>query len=75
MWSMDWQEKNRIENPHGAKLCSDVPSNKKREKTTKQDKGETIMSSNKKTVVPSARDAMNQFKMEAASDLRVPVPS
>lgn len=33
------------------------------------------MSSNKKTVVPSARDAMNQFKMEAASDLRVPAPS
>ena len=33
------------------------------------------MSSNKKTVVPSARDAMNQFKMEAANDLRVPVPS
>ena len=32
------------------------------------------MSSNKKTVVPSARDAMNQFKMEAASDLRVPTP-
>lgn len=29
------------------------------------------MSSNKKTVVPSARDAMNQFKMEAASDFRV----
>ena len=33
------------------------------------------MSSNKKTVVPSARDAMNQFKMEAANDLRVPAPS
>ena len=33
------------------------------------------MSSHKKTVVPSARDAMNQFKMEAASDLRGPVPS
>ena len=33
------------------------------------------MSSNKKTVVPSAREAMNKFKMEAANDLRVPVPS
>ena len=33
------------------------------------------MSSNKKTVVPSAREAMNQFKMEAANDLRVPAPS
>ena len=30
------------------------------------------MSSNKKTVVPSARDAMNQFKMEAASEVDVP---
>ena len=29
------------------------------------------MSSNKKTVVPSARDAMNQFKMEAASEVGV----
>ena len=33
------------------------------------------MSSNKKTVVPSAREAMNKFKMEAANDLRVPAPS
>ena len=29
------------------------------------------MSSNKQTVVPSARDAMNQFKMEAASEVGV----
>ena len=28
-----------------------------------------------KIVVPNAREAMNKFKMEAASDLRVPVPS
>ncbi len=33
------------------------------------------MSSNKKTVVPSAREAMNQFKMEAANDFHVPAPS
>ena len=33
------------------------------------------MSSNKKTVVPNAREAMDKFKMEAASDLYVPVPS
>ena len=26
-------------------------------------------------VVPEAREAMNKFKMEAAGDLRVPVPS
>ena len=25
--------------------------------------------------VPEARDAMDKFKMEAANDLRVPVPS
>ena len=29
------------------------------------------MSSNKKTVVPGAREAMNQFKMEAANDFDV----
>ena len=29
------------------------------------------MSSNKKTVVPSAREAMNKFKMEAASEVGV----
>ena len=32
-------------------------------------------SSSNKLVVPSAREAMNKFKMEAANDLRVPVPS
>ena len=26
-------------------------------------------------VVPSAREALNKFKMEAAQDLRVPTPS
>lgn len=26
-------------------------------------------------VVPSAREALNKFKMEAANDLRVPAPS
>ena len=30
------------------------------------------MSSNKKTVVPGAREAMNQFKMEAANEVDVP---
>ena len=29
------------------------------------------MSSNKKTVVPSAREAMNKFKMEAANEVDV----
>ena len=29
------------------------------------------MSSNKKTVVPSAREAMDKFKMEAASEVGV----
>ena len=29
------------------------------------------MSSNKKTVVPSAREAMNKFKMEAANEVGV----
>ena len=29
------------------------------------------MSSNKKTMVPSAREAMNKFKMEAANDFDV----
>jgi hypothetical protein len=26
-------------------------------------------------LVPSAREALNKFKMEAANDLRVPLPS
>lgn len=30
------------------------------------------MSSSKKTVVPSAREAMNKFKMEAANEVDVP---
>ena len=29
------------------------------------------MSSNKKTMVPNAREAMNQFKMEAANEVGV----
>jgi len=33
---------------------------------------EIIMS---KYVVPEAKDALNRFKMEAANDLDVPVPS
>lgn len=33
------------------------------------------MTSSNKAVVPSAREALNKFKMEAASDLRVPAPS
>ena len=33
------------------------------------------MSSNKSTMVPNAREAMNKFKMEAANDLDVPLPS
>ncbi len=28
-----------------------------------------------KNVVPEAKDALNRFKMEAANDLGVPVPS
>ena len=28
-----------------------------------------------KNVVPEAKDALNRFKMEAANDLDVPVPS
>lgn len=31
--------------------------------------------SSNKLVVPSAREAMNKFKMEAANDLRVSAPS
>ena len=30
---------------------------------------------NNKINIPEARQAMNQFKMEAANDLRVPTPS
>ena len=33
------------------------------------------MKSNNNAVIPEAREAMDKFKMEAASDLRVPAPS
>ncbi|WP_077138711.1 small, acid-soluble spore protein, alpha/beta type [Clostridium phoceensis] len=33
------------------------------------------MSTNKQSLVPNAREALNKFKMEAANDLRVPTPS
>ena len=32
-------------------------------------------SNSNQPVVPSAREALNKFKMEAANDLRVPAPS
>lgn len=32
-------------------------------------------SNSNKIMVPNAREAMNKFKMEAASDLAVPAPS
>lgn len=32
------------------------------------------MTSSNNPVVPSAREALNKFKMEAATDLDVPVP-
>ncbi|HIS65333.1 MAG TPA: small, acid-soluble spore protein, alpha/beta type [Candidatus Avoscillospira avistercoris] len=33
------------------------------------------MKSNNNAVIPEAREALDKFKMEAASDLRVPAPS
>ena len=33
------------------------------------------MKSNNNAVIPEAREALDKFKMEASSDLRVPVPS
>ncbi len=33
------------------------------------------MKSNNNAAIPEAREALDKFKMEAASDLRVPVPS
>lgn len=33
------------------------------------------MSNSKNSLVPEAREALNRFKMEAASDLGVPLPS
>lgn len=37
----------------------------------KNDKGETIMKSNNQINVPQARDAMDKFKMQAASEVGV----
>ena len=33
------------------------------------------MKSNNNAAIPEAREALDKFKMEAAADLRVPVPS
>ena len=35
----------------------------------------TIMSKSNKALVPEAKEALNQFKMEAASEVGVPSPS
>ena len=44
--------------------------------TKRFDKGDAFaMTSSNNPVVPSAREALNKFKMEAASDLHVPAPS
>ena len=53
-----------------------IPKSNKPNQTFKQ-KEKIIMSSKNtnKLTGPEARAAMNKFKMEAASDLRVPAPS
>lgn len=53
----------------------DVPSRTNIQTKKRLEKERQNMSSNKSTMVPNAREAMNKFKMEAASDLYVPVPS
>ena len=65
----------RIAGPVWAKIDADVPSESNIHNKQTEKKERRIMSSNKSTMVPSAREAMNKFKMEAASDLRVPAPS
>ena len=59
----------------GKAMCA-IPQSNKPNQTFKQ-KEKIIMSSKNtnKLNVPEARAAMNKFKMEAASDLRVPAPS
>ncbi len=47
----------------------DVPSDMIKQFTMKKERH--IMSSNKKTMVPNAREAMNKFKMEAANEVGV----
>lgn len=53
-----------------------IPKSNKPNQTFKQ-KEKIIMSSknSNKLNIPEAKAAMNKFKMEAASDLRVPAPS
>ena len=75
-WKNDENRKSarRIEAGAGDKIVADVPS-KAISKTTKIEKERQIMSSNSnnsnKLVVPSAREAMNKFKMEAANEVGV----
>ncbi len=56
-----------------AMLGCSIQRNK--EDQNEQVKEKRIMSTNKQSLVPNAREALNKFKMEAANDLRVPAPS
>ena len=60
----------------GAKLCVDVPSDKSKKKQMNEKERRVMSNSNSnKIMVPNAREAMNKFKMEAANDLAVAIPS
>ena len=54
-----------------AKIDADVPSDSNIHNKQTEKKERRIMSSNKSTMVPNAREAMNKFKMEAASEVGV----
>ena len=51
--------------------CSHPNQQRIQHKFTTDVKERQVMSSSKKTVVPSAREAMNKFKMEAANEVGV----
>ena len=63
----------RIENLPAAKLCSDENPQNRSEQIAKESNVMSNKKSSNNLVVPSAREAMDKFKMEAANDLDVPI--
>ena len=51
------------------------PTKDKPKRNAKETKDMSNSNNSNRLVVPGARDAMDKFKMEAANDLRVPIPA
>lgn len=61
--------------PRDRAAARDFRSNPVSDAPAPKTKEENAMKSNNNAVVPEAREALDKFKMEAASEVRVPMPS